>query len=151
MSQFDLNAVTAGVSGANDTVFPTCPPGEYPAQVKDVAGRQMPNKNGGMSTIVDITWTIDDQGVREALNLKEPSVRQSLFLDLDEQGQIDMGAQKNVRLGRLREALGLNNPDQPFSFDHLPGQVAIVTVTNTPAKDDPDTIYANVQKVAPLG
>ena len=152
MSEFDLNAVTAGVVGANDTKFPTCPAGEYPGQVRDVVGRQVPNtRDGGVSTIADITWIVNDAGVKEALGISEPTVRQSLFIDLSpETGKVDTGEGKNVRLGRLREGLGLNDPSIEFSFDLLKGQVAMITVTNTPDKKDPEIMYANVTKVAPM-
>lgn len=135
-----------------DTTFTPIPAGEYPAMIKKVEARQTPSTKeaGEVWTILDVTYVIDDQGVREATALPEPSIRQSLFLDLDPMGKLDAGKGKNVNLGRLREAVGLNQPGQAFTFSSLVGQACIVAVKHVPSKDDPEIIYANVGKVAAL-
>jgi hypothetical protein len=134
-----------------DTQFTPIPAGEYPALIKKVEARQTQSTKDPSEvwTILDITYIIDDQGVREETGLPEPSIRQSLFLDLLD-GKLDTGKGKNVNLGRLREAVGLNEPGQAFTFDALVGQACIVSVKHVPAKDDPEIIYANVGKVAAL-
>lgn len=135
-----------------DTQFILIPAGEYPAMIKKIDARQQQNPNDPSQvwTIIDITYAIDDQGVREETGLPEPSIRQSLFLDLDDSGKLATGKGKNVNLGRLREAVGLNKPGVAFSFDALVGQAVIVAVSHTPDKKDPEIIYANVKKVAAL-
>ena len=143
--------LTQETSDQMDTQFTPIPAGEYPAMIKGVEARQTqstkdPNE---VWTILDVTYIIDDQGVREETGLPEPTIRQSLFLDLLD-GKLDTGKGKNVNLGRLREAVGLNTPGQAFTFDALVGQACIVSVKHVPAKDDPEIIYANVGKVAAL-
>lgn len=135
-----------------DTQFILIPAGEYPALIKKVEARQTQSTNdpSQLWTILDVTYTIDDQGVREETGLPEPSIRQSLFLDLDEAGHLSTGKGKNVNLGRLREAVGLNQPGQAFTFDALVGQAVIIAVKHTPDKKDPEVVYANVNKVAAL-
>ena len=145
---FDLHAVTEGVSGALDTKLPLIPAGEYPAQVTKIEGRNLETKNG-TRTVVDITWGIDDAGVKAETNLDNPTCRQTLWLDLTDSGKLDTGQAKNVGLGRLREALGMN--DGEFNFDMLLGQMAMVSVIHNPSKDDPETIYANINKVGAIG
>ena len=139
------------VTGALDTAFPTIPAGEYPAIVKKIEARQMQNTKEpekGDFTVLDIHWGIDDAAAKAETGLDEPTCRQSLFLDLDENGQLDVSPKKNIGLGRLREALGLNNPDKPFSFGDLMNQPALVRVEHKPNANDPENPYANVTKVA---
>ena len=135
-----------------DTQFVLIPAGEYPAIIKSVAARQQQNPNdpAQLWTILDITYSIDDQGVREETGQDDPTIRQSLFLDLDDSGKLSSGKGKNVNLGRLREAVGLNVPGTAFSFAALTGQACIVAVKHTPDKKDPEIVYANVNKVAAL-
>lgn len=138
------------VTGANDTKYPTIPPGEYPAVSKSIDSRQFPGTKDPTKiyTALDITWGIDDAGVKEATGLPEPTCRQSIFLDLNDAGKLDMRETKNAQLGRLREALGLNDPEKAFSFSQLVGQPAIVRIEHSENKNDPDNPYSNVTKVA---
>lgn len=147
-----LNAETflnETITGANSTSRIPVPRGEYPAIIDDVAYREMDRKDqpGVKSHIVDVTFAIDDANVREVTGLPKPTVRQSLFLDLTAEGKLDVSKGKNVGLGRLREALGLNDPDKPFSFGHLKGQACYVTVEHNPSNKPDGEIYANVGKV----
>ncbi|MCZ6775840.1 MAG: hypothetical protein O7D34_05230 [Ignavibacteria bacterium] len=135
-----------------DTQFVLIPAGEYPAMIKTVAARQQQNPADPaiLWTILDVTYAIDDAGVREETGLPEPTIRQSIFLDLGADNKLDAGKGKNVNLGRLREAVGLNQPGQAFSFGALVGQACVVAVKHTPDKKDPEITYANVNKVASL-
>ena len=139
------------VTGAMDTKYPVIPAGEYAAISKSITARKMPNTkhpDQGSFTVIDITWAIDDAGVKEATKLENPTCRQSVFLDLDAEGKLDTSATKNVQLGRLREALGLNSADQEFSFSQLVGQPALVKIEHSPNPTDADNPYSNVTKVA---
>lgn len=141
------------VTGANATKYPVIPAGEYPAISQKLDLRQMESTKepGKKFTVLDLTWGIDDAGVKEATKLDNPTCRQSIFLDTvdtPEGPKLDMSETKNVQLGRLREALGLNDPSQPFSFGQLVGQPAIVRIEQSPNPNDPDNPYSNVTKVA---
>lgn len=135
-----------------DTRFPLIPQGEFPAIVDGIDARQQDSTKvpGEVWTILDVTYAIDDAGVREETQLPKPTVRQSIFLDMGEDGKLATGTGKNVNLGRLREALGLNQPGQAFNFNMLVGQACIVAIKHNPDKNDPEIIYANVGKVAAL-
>lgn len=140
------------VTGANDTKYIPVPQGEYPAVIKTVAARQFPSKNDPETvyTAVDVTYEIDDEGVKTATGLDAPTVRQSVFIDLTPNGKIDQSKGKNIALGKLREALGVNDPNKPFSFSDLVGRAAIVSVEHTPNDKSPGDVYANVTKVGKL-
>lgn len=134
---------------ANSTVREPIPEGEYTAIVDKVDVRSFQGTKDPSKTYVslDVTWAIDDEAVRQKTGLPKPTCRQSLMLDLTEGGGLDMGKGKNVGLGRLREAVGLNAPGRPFSFRQLEGQVAKVFVTHR-ATDE--AVYDEIKKVAAL-
>ena len=150
---FDPNQFLSDtVTGANDTKYIPVPQGEFPAIIKSVNARQMPSKADPSKqvTVADIVYEIDDATVRTTTGLDNPTVRQSVFLDLTPNGKLDMSKGKNIGLGKLREALGLNDPSKPFSFNDLPGRAAIVSVEHTPNEKSPGDVYANVKQVGKL-
>lgn len=146
------------VTGSMDTRLPAVDPGEYTALVKDVKARSgtysRGERQGQRFVAVDITWAIDDQSVKEKTGLDSPQVRQSVMIDLTPGGGFDLGKGKNVGLGKLRAALGMNDASQPFSFEMLKGRIAKVKVTNR-IDDRPDSstrgeTFADVAHVAAM-
>ncbi len=150
---FDPNAFLAATTTESlDTRYIPIPIGEYPAIINQLAVRKQVNPKDQTETwtILDITYALDDAGVREATGLDNPTIRQSIFLDIDAGGDIDTAKGKNINLGRLREALGLNTPGAEFSLSMLNGQACIVGTTQNPNAKDPDSPYSNVAKVGAL-
>lgn len=131
---------------ANSTVTIPVPVGEYMAVVEKVEARRWQSKEDPEKSgiALDIQWSVDDQGVKDFLGRDKVTVKQGVMLDLNEAGGLDVGAGKNVRLGRLREALGLNVPGQPFSFLMMTGRPAKVAVTHRVSGED---IFAEVSGV----
>lgn len=129
-SAFDPEAFLRGtVQGANSTQFIPCPVGEYPAIVDDVKARPWKSEEKGTSGVVlDVLWSIDSEAVRQELGRDKVVVSQGVMLDLTESGGIDQGKGKNVRLGQLRDAVGLNDPSADFNFLMLKGRAAKVKV-----------------------
>ena len=132
---------------ANSTQMVPVPVGEYTAVIKDVKARQWQSKKdpsvAGLT--LDVTWDIDSPEVRELLGRDTVTVKQGIMLDLTDTGSLDMGKGRNVGLGRLREALDLNKPGEPFAFSMLPVRVAQITVSH---RIDGDNIYTDVKGVA---
>lgn len=136
------------IVGQNDTIRPYIEDGEYPAIVDSYDFRQYDRKDGpGKSTFMDLLWSVDDAKAREVMNREKVLVRQSIGLDLTSDGNLDMGKGRNVNLGRLREALGLNRPGQPFKFDDFVGRTAKIKVTT---RKDGDDTYNDVKGVTAL-
>ena len=137
------------INESNDTKIVPVPVGEYFAVVKEVKARPWQSKadlsKAGIA--LDIQWSLDDASVRSLLGRDEVSVKQGVMLDMSEAGGLDMGKGKNIGLGRLREATGLNTPGQPFSFTMLTGRMAKVKVEH---RVDGENIYAEVKQVAKL-
>ena len=127
---------------ASDTKYVTVPAAEYPAVIKSHKFRQEKGY-----TILDLVWAVDDQGARDATGMKEPTVRQSIFLDMTPNGGLDFGKGKNVKLGRLREATGLNQPGQAFSFNMLDGRPARIKVEHRISGED---TFADVKETTRL-
>ena len=135
------------IEGQNDTKIIPVPAGEYTAMIEEVKVRQWqgkadPSKSG---LTLDVQWSIDDPSVKELLGRDKVTVKQGIMLDLTDAGGLDMGKGRNIGLGRLREALDLNQPGRPFSFTMLTGRVARVSVSHRIADDN---IFAEVKQVA---
>ena len=133
--------------GQNDTKVVPVPAGEYTAMIEEVKVRQWqgkadPSKSG---LTLDIQWSIDDPSVKELLGRDKVTVKQGIMLDLTDAGGLDMGKGRNIGLGRLREALDLNQPGRPFSFTMLTGRVARVSVSH---RITDDNVFAEVKQVA---
>lgn len=127
------------------------PEGEYQATIKDVKVEGgVSNKEGSEGkqwARLDVRWVIDDARVKEIVGLPEPSVKQGIMLDLNDAGNLDLSKQKNIGLGRLREALGLNTPGQPFSFRMMEGRMAKVKVTH---REYEGQIFDEIRSVAKI-
>lgn len=131
------------VQGQMETAYTPIPEGEYPAFIKDLKSRDVNDQK-----VIDIVWQITDEQVAAELSIDEPTVRQTIFLDLEESGALQFGPNKNVQLGRLREALGQNNPNEPWSFRRLVGAgPCILKVGHRVDKNDPSKVYNDVQRV----
>lgn len=154
MSTFDPNTfLEMTVEDSNSTVMIPVPAGEFTGIIDKIDCRSWTSKKdpskSGMT--LDITWTVDDANVKELLGRDKVTVRQGIMLDLTDAGGLDMGKGKNVSLGRLREAVDLNQAGQPFSFKMLPGRMAKIVVSHRPNDQNPEQIFAEVNAVAKLG
>jgi hypothetical protein len=58
-----------------------------------------------------------------------------------------MSKGKNIGLGRLREAVNMNDENTPFSFAMLPGQAATISVSH---RVNGEETYSEVKGVARL-
>lgn len=151
---FDQDAfLNQDVVGANDTQGIPIPEGEYRAILDKFGIQQFTKSDSGeevTTTILNVTWLLDDQDGRiEAVTGRNKNNgRQSVFLDMTPEGGLDMGKGMNSGLGRLREAIGQNDPTKRWAFSMMKGQVAKVTVKHK--KLDDGAIVANVTKVSAL-
>lgn len=135
------------VTEANATKRIPVPEGDYIGVIKTVTARPWQSKKDpGLSGVsLDVVWAIDDANARAVVGLPEVTSRQGIMLDMTEEGRLDTGNGKNIGLGRLREAVGLNTPGKAFTFLQLQGQVARVRVTH---RIDGADIYDEIKSVA---
>lgn len=123
-TQFNADAFMATeVEQELETEFTPIPERDYPALVKEVKPSVTPNGSPKM----DIHWIIDDQSVRDLLGHDEPIAKQNVWLDFNAAGALEFGKNKNIGLGKLREALGQND-GKPWKPTDLLGKVATVSV-----------------------
>lgn len=147
MSTFDpATFLNMQVDEANDTKVVPVPAGEYLAVAEKVDIKAWASKDGSSSGLkLEIVWDIDDQNVKALLGRDTVKVTQQQMLDLTDTGMLDTSKGKNVGLGRIREALDLNTPGQPFAFSMIQGRPAKVVVSHRIAGED---VYAEVKKIA---
>ena len=153
-SQFDPSRfLDATITEPNATSRLNCPPGVWPATIDGT-----PELNGGISQKegpnegmpwlrLDLKWRIEHPDVVAATGMPYVTVRQGIMLELTEGGAVDTRKGHNAQLGRLREALDLNQKGQPFSFRMLEGRSALISVAHRTYEGQ---IYDDVKKVARL-
>lgn len=131
---------------AMDTKIMPCPAGEYLAIADKVDIKPWAKRDGSASGLkVTILWDIQDDNVKELVERDKVLVPQDQLLDLTDDGNLDFGKGKNVGLGRIREALELNTPGEPFSFSMIQGRMGKVKVAH---RVDGEDIYHEVRGVA---
>ena len=134
------------VSSPNATAYVPVAEGEFTGSIKKIAPRVL---NDGRA-VLDVTWAVDDETTRQETGMAEPTVRQTIWLDLNESGSLDFGKGRNVGLGRLRDALGQNETGKLWQPGMMVGGVAKIKVTHSIDKRDNETIQAGVVSVAKL-
>lgn len=141
--------LSVGTEESMETAFPTIPDGDYPAFISKVEANKFDGKDGKPdSYMLEVSWEIQDEGVKAETGMEKPTARQRVFLDVNADGALLTGKGKNIQLGRLREALGQNKPGQRWSPAMLNGSFATVRVRT---EERNDRTYNNVVAVAPAG
>jgi hypothetical protein len=137
------------VQGEVSTVYTPIPAGEFPGVIDDVSAKEVVStKNGNTYHFLEVRYTIDSEEVRSATGMDSPKARQSMILDFTEAGTLDLGKGKNVNLGKLLEATGLNNPAKPWNFQMLVGKAVNCLIKHRTADDG--QIFAEVKAVSKL-
>ena len=146
-STFDPQTFMAQeTDGAMETRYTPVPADDYTATIDDVDVRDV----GGGQVVLDVTHLIHDSELAEKMGMERLTVRQGIFLDIEPNGVIALGPNKNVKLGRLREAIGQNKPGS-WNFQMLKGAGPLrIAVSIKPDKEDPTILYNRVDKTLPL-
>jgi hypothetical protein len=116
------------IKGANETKFTPIPKGEWKAYIDELGMDEYENQ-----PILIVGMIIPDEQLKKQLGMEQPKIADRIFLDY-ENGALAFGMNKNVKLGRLREATGLNDPKKPFNFNMLRGQTVMIMVDHTEGK-----------------
>ena len=145
---FDPNQfLETQITESNATELIPIPEAEYAGVIGAVETKVWAKKDdpsiSGIKLVV--MWDLDSQELLDLLGRKKVTVKQEIMLDLTESGGLDVGKGRNVGLGRLRAALNLNNPGEPFSFLMMVGRVARLHIGQRLVND---TIYPDIKGVA---
>lgn len=143
MSTFNPEAfINAVIPAGLESKFTSVPAGEYLAIIEDLKFRATDKG----SILCDVYWNVLDEEVKLKLNLEKITVRQSMFLDLDANGRPETGINKNLKLGNLKEALGV--ADKEIAFGALKGMGPCkIDVTQRADDKDPTILYNDVKRV----
>jgi hypothetical protein len=127
---FDAQAfMQATFEGENDTVRIPIPAEEFDCIAEKVDLATWASKDGSKSGLkLVVLWEIMSDEVREVTGRAKNVIRHDIMLDLTDDGRLDMSKGQNIQLGRLRAAVGLNQPGEPFSFPMIQGRTAKVRV-----------------------
>lgn len=116
--------------------------GEYIGQITDVKVRDVKFRDGREGKGIDLFVAIEGPEVESQTGLPKVTPRMSFLLDLTDAGNIDSGKGKNLRLGRVLEACGLNG--KAWSFNDLKGNVVKVKLKHRPDDNDPEVVYEEI-------
>lgn len=114
-----------------ETEFQSVDPGEYVATIDDFTSEAFEQihfeyKKGaragtpGVMTKLTLPFVIQDDAVKQTLGLDKVVVNKQIILDVQDNGDLDWGTNKNLDLGRIRAAVGQNDPG-PWSISNLRG------------------------------
>jgi hypothetical protein len=83
-------------------------------------------KDGKVWVKINFPMSLDEAGVLDELNVKELRTTYGFFLDLTDDGMIATGPNKNIRLGQMFQATGLEGED--VSINQVEGRQVIGSV-----------------------
>lgn len=123
------------ITEANSTEAIQVPLGVYPAFICDTPeiGTWQSQDGTKSGVTLSVKWELQvGQSILEEIGRDKAIMTQKIFLDTEVGAngkQVLSTAQgKNIQLGQLREAVGLNVPGQPFSLIELQGKFANLEV-----------------------
>lgn len=148
MGIFDsASFLNSALGGSNATRRDPLPAGETTGQITKidlVSGE----KDGRAWYKLNSTIELNDSSYLASANRERATITYGIMLDMNEGGGVAMGPNKNVQLGKLREACGVNQPGK--TLNDMVGQFIRVVISHRPDKDDPSVIYDDVKAVAKL-
>jgi hypothetical protein len=152
---FDLDEfMNAAVQSAGDTKYAICPQGEFPmmldtdVKVNEISGTSEKTGEPYHFHVLEAQCIVQDDKVRADLGRDKVTVRLRVNLDI-ENGRLEEGKGKNIRLNQLREALGQNTPG--WKMAQLRGAGPFMgKVIHRPNEKDPERPFAEVSRVSAI-
>jgi len=116
-------------------------PGDYVALIDNINSVQRTGRDGEAVAVINVTLKVEVPS-EQRTNIGQSTVTlfDSIWLETNSRGEIDMGNGKNRRMKSYRDATDLNNPGKTFDFTMLPGRIVTVKVNQVTRKDNGDLI-----------
>lgn len=131
---------------------PPLPVGDYTATIQEVKARPWQGKTdttkSGMAYDLVLVLEIPE-AVRATTGLTQPTLtlKDSVMLDLTENGALDTAPGRNRRLMNYREALDMNKTGEVFRARNMAGRILRVKVSHEIYNDAPVERVAGVAKL----
>lgn len=149
---FDVASFASSqIEGKNDTRRLQIAQKEYRMSIQGPFGEEKKTRirvtdKGNLMLVLALELEDPEQVATLGIN-KLPTVYHNIFLDVTPSGTLDMGPFKNGDLGKLREAVGLNQDGMKWSFQDFVGRSIVGQLEYRPNEKDPDNPFANVTKI----
>lgn len=145
---FDPNSfLSQKIEQELDTVIIPCPEGDYVGIISKLDVRTWTKKDDPTVTGVNLDILVkisNNENVLEECGVDEITVRGGIKLDIDDTGKsLAFGKGKNVSLGKVMEAAGLNDGDS--DINSLLNQPILVRVKHEVIED---VVYAKITRFA---
>lgn len=143
VSSFDPNNfLSQEIKGANETKYIPFPKGEFTGYIDDIGMDEYDKQ-----PILVVTLATPDERAKKEMGTDKPTLTDRIFIDM-ENGALSFGPNKNVKLGRLREALGQNGANAKWTFNLLRGAGPVkFMVDHVPGKEAGE-VYARITRYA---
>jgi len=129
---------------------PPIPAGEYVATIGEISVRTWSkNEKSGIAFDIPVALEIPSEVQQElGIDFKDGilTMKDSVFVNLNEAGMIDTGIGKNRGLRNYREATGTNTPGEPFSPRMFTGKVITVKIKHEIYEGEPVERIGGVAK-----
>jgi hypothetical protein len=140
MSVFDPDKFMTQAAGTGSTTFEPIPEKEYRAMFEDVVVRALPSG----SIVADVNFILNDPEVAKQLGREKLTVKSGIFLDTTPNGGFDMSKGKNLKLNKLRDAVGQNKEGWKLSDLKGAGPLSVI-VSHRRDKDNAEIVYPDVK------
>lgn len=131
------------VDGVMETKYTPVPEADYESSIDTIDIRKITTDRGA-AIVLDVNHIINDPVLAEKMGMERLNVRQGIFLDVEPDGRIALGPNKNVKLGRLRAAVGQNSA-KAWNFSMLEGAGPLMIAVSI------DGDYNRVDRTTALG
>lgn len=139
---------------ANSTQIKPAPEGDYVGQIQPITEdsfKSGTSQKGNNWARLDLNVVVEgNPEIKAATGLDKKTIRAGVMLDLTPSGGLDFSEGRNITLGRLRAAVGLNQPGAPFSFAALGGKLVKISVKHRADPDDASKVYEDVRGFFPV-
>ena len=130
----------------DDVTTPLATDVPYPGAVIDEVKKRTTPRAG--AHLLEITWVVPiPEGQQKDWGRDTGKFKQTVWLDVSEEGVLLSGPNQNLDLGRLRTAVGQNVPGQPWTPRMLVGSAATVYLKERPVKDDEGNVVERYMEV----